>query len=158
VDTATVIPGVETIDVDDKEGDAESPGATAAPSAGIPRRAALTEEQAVEMPRRTSTTKVHPWSSADTVSNLGSHKRARKTPPKPCKPGLRSATKYVMRHTPRCVLHARCASVLIEVICLNAECPRPHERAPRTPWVRRRLGARGRRRRWSNHQWSQLQM
>jgi hypothetical protein len=93
VNTAMVISGVETIDVgDDEEDDAASPGATAAPSAGTPRRAAMTEELAMEMPRRTSTTEERPRSSADAVGNLGSHNRERKAPSKPCKPGLRSAT------------------------------------------------------------------
>jgi hypothetical protein len=93
VDMATVSSSVETIEVDDEEGGAESPGATVAPSAGTPRRAVSTEEQAVETPRRTSATEEHSRSSADTVGDLGSHKRVRKAPPKPCKPGLRSATK-----------------------------------------------------------------
>jgi hypothetical protein len=81
------------IDVDDEEGAAESPGATAAPSVGTPHRAASTEEQVVETPRRTSATEKRPRSSANKVGDLGSHKRARKAPPKPCKPNLRSATK-----------------------------------------------------------------
>jgi hypothetical protein len=93
VDAATVSSGVKTIEVDDEEGDAESPGAMAAPFAGTPRRATSTEEQVVETPCRTSATDERPRSSADTVGDLGSHKRARKAPPKPCKPGLRSATK-----------------------------------------------------------------
>jgi hypothetical protein len=38
VDTTTVSSDIETIDVDDEEGDTESPGAMAAPSAGTPRR------------------------------------------------------------------------------------------------------------------------
>jgi hypothetical protein len=84
VDTATVSSGVETIDVDDEDGDVESPSATAAPSAGTNRRAASTEEQAVETARQTSTTEEHPRSNADTVGDPGSHKRARKAPPKPC--------------------------------------------------------------------------
>jgi hypothetical protein len=83
VDTTTVSSGVETIEVDGKEGDTESPGTTAA----------STEEQAMEMPCQMSATKESPWSSSDTVGDLGSHKRARKAPPKPCKLSLRSATK-----------------------------------------------------------------
>jgi hypothetical protein len=84
---------VETIDVDDEEGDEESPSTTAAPLAGTPRRAASLEKQTVEMPRQTSTTQEHPRSSTDMVGDLGLHKRARKAPPKPCMPGLKSATK-----------------------------------------------------------------
>jgi hypothetical protein len=93
VDTATVSSGIETIEVDEEEGDAESPIATVAPSVGTPRRVASMEEQAVETPRRTSATEECPRSSVDIVGDLGSHKRSRKAPPKPCKPGLRSATK-----------------------------------------------------------------
>jgi hypothetical protein len=44
VDMAMVSSAVETIEVDDEEGDAESPGATVAPSTGAPRRAVLTKE------------------------------------------------------------------------------------------------------------------
>jgi hypothetical protein len=93
VDTTTVSSSVETIEVDDEEGDAESPGATTAPSAGTPHKAVSMEEQAVETPRQTSATEERPRSSVDTVGDLGSHKRVRKAPPKPCKPGLRSVTK-----------------------------------------------------------------
>jgi hypothetical protein len=84
---------VETIEVNNEEGDTESSGATAAPSAGTPRRAGSIQEQAAETPRRTSVIEERPRSSADTVGDLGSHKRERKAPLKPCKPGLRSATK-----------------------------------------------------------------
>jgi hypothetical protein len=84
---------VETINIDDEEDNAKSPSAVTAPSVGTPRRAASTGERAVETPRRTSTMEERPRPSADTVGNLGSQKRARKSPPKPCKPGLRSATK-----------------------------------------------------------------
>jgi hypothetical protein len=93
VDIAMVSSGVETIEVDDEEGDAESPSATAAPSVGTPRQAVSTEEQAAETPHRMSASEERPRSSADIVGDLGSHKRARKAPPKPCKPGLRSAIK-----------------------------------------------------------------
>jgi hypothetical protein len=62
-------------------------------AAGTHRKAASTEEQAVGMSRQTSSTQERPRSSADTVGNLGSHKRAKKSPFKPCKPDLRSATK-----------------------------------------------------------------
>jgi hypothetical protein len=93
VNTTTVDFGVETIDVDNDEGDAESPSATVAPSAGTPRRAASPEKQVVETPRQTSTTQECPRLSTDTMGNIGLHKRARKAPLKPCKPDLRSATK-----------------------------------------------------------------
>jgi hypothetical protein len=93
VDMATVSSSVETIEVNDEDGDAESPGAIVALSTGTPCRAVSTEEQTVEMPRRMSATEERPRSSADTVRDLESHKKVRKVPPKPCKPGLRSATK-----------------------------------------------------------------
>jgi hypothetical protein len=90
VDTTTVSSGVETIDVDNEEGDVESPSATATPSAGTPLKAASLEKQAVGTPRQTSSTQECPRWSTDTMGDLGSHKRARKAPPKP---DLRSATK-----------------------------------------------------------------
>jgi hypothetical protein len=40
VDTTMVSSGIETIDVDDEEGDVESPSATVAQSAGTPHRVA----------------------------------------------------------------------------------------------------------------------
>jgi hypothetical protein len=93
VDMTTVSSSIETIEVDDDERDTELPSAMAAPSAGTPRKAASTEEQAVGTPCQRSATQERPRSSADTVGDLRSHKRARKAPPKACKPGLRSATK-----------------------------------------------------------------
>jgi hypothetical protein len=51
VDTTMVSSGVETIEVDDNEGDTESPSAMVAPSAGTPRKVASTEEQVVGTPR-----------------------------------------------------------------------------------------------------------
>jgi hypothetical protein len=93
MDTAMVSSSVETIEVDHEEGDAESPGATVAPSMGAPRRAVSTEEQVVETPRQASATEERPRSSADTVGDHGLHKRARKAPIKPYKAVLRSATK-----------------------------------------------------------------
>jgi hypothetical protein len=83
-DTTMISSDVETIDIDDGEGDVKSPKATAAPSLG---------KQAVEMPRQASKTQERPASSTNPVGDLGSHKRMKKAPPKPCKPGLRSATK-----------------------------------------------------------------
>jgi hypothetical protein len=70
VEMTTVSSGVKTIEVDDDEGDAKSPSATAAPSAGTPRKAVLTEEQAVGTPRQASATQESPRSSADTVGDL----------------------------------------------------------------------------------------
>jgi protein required for attachment to host cells len=83
-DTTTISFDVETINVDDKEGDAQSPKATAALSLGM---------QAVEMPRQMSKTQGRSMSSTDPAGDLGSNKRMKKTSPKPCKPGLRSAIK-----------------------------------------------------------------
>jgi hypothetical protein len=89
----TVNSDVKTINFDDEEGGIESPKAAAAPSAGTPRRAASLGKQVLEMPRQASKTQERPQSSTDPVGDLGSHKRAKKVPPKPCKLGLRSATK-----------------------------------------------------------------
>jgi hypothetical protein len=83
-DTTTISFDVETIDVDDGEDDVQSPKATTAPSPG---------KHAVETPHQTSKTQGRSSSSTDPVGDLGSHKRMKKAPPKPCKPGLRSATK-----------------------------------------------------------------
>jgi hypothetical protein len=93
VDMTTVCSDVEIIDVDDEEGDVESPSATAAPSAGRPRRAVSPIKQAVETPRQMSKAQELPNSGTDTVGDLGSHKWAKKASPKPCKPDLKSATK-----------------------------------------------------------------
>jgi hypothetical protein len=83
-DTTTISSDVETIDIDDEEGDVQSPKATTAPSPG---------SQVVETPRQTSKTQGRSTSSTDPAGDLGSNKRMKKAPPKPCKPGLRSATK-----------------------------------------------------------------
>jgi hypothetical protein len=72
----TVSSDIETTDVDDEEGDIESPKATAAPSAGTSRRAVSPGKQAVETQER-------PKSSTDTMGDVGSHKRAKKAQPKP---------------------------------------------------------------------------
>jgi hypothetical protein len=47
----------------------------------------------MEMPYQASKTQERPRSSIDPMGDLQSHKRAKKAPPKPCKPGLTSATK-----------------------------------------------------------------
>jgi negative regulator of sigma E activity len=90
---ATVSSGIEIINVDDEEDDAKSPSAMTAPSTGTPRKAASTEEPVMETPRRTLTTEEHPRSSADMLGDVGSQKRVKKAPRKPCKPVLRSTTK-----------------------------------------------------------------
>jgi hypothetical protein len=83
-DTTTISSDIETIDIDDGEGDVQSPKATTTPSPG---------NHAVETPHQTSKTQGRSSSSTNPVGDLGSHKRMKKAPPKPCKPGLRSATK-----------------------------------------------------------------
>jgi hypothetical protein len=82
-DTTTVSSDVETIDVED-EGDVQSPKATSAPSPG---------KQAAETPRPTPGAQGRSTSSTDPTADVGSNKRMKKAPPKPCKPDLRSATK-----------------------------------------------------------------
>jgi hypothetical protein len=91
-DTTTISSDIDTIYIYDEEGDIESPKATTAPSAGMPRRAPSLGKQAVETPCQESKTQEHPGSSIEPMGDLGSHKRAKKAPPKPCKPDLRSAT------------------------------------------------------------------
>jgi hypothetical protein len=44
-------------------------------------------------PCQTSKMQGRSTSSTDLAGDLGSNKRMKKAPPKPCKPGLRSATK-----------------------------------------------------------------
>jgi hypothetical protein len=75
---------VDTIDVEDDDGDVQSPKATTALSpAG----------QAEETPRPAPVAQGRSTSSTGPTDNVGSNKRLKKAPPKPCKPGLRSATK-----------------------------------------------------------------
>jgi hypothetical protein len=75
---------IETIDVEEDEGDVQSLRATTAPSPG---------------PRAAETPRPAPWaqglstSSTSPADDAGSNKRLKKAPPKPCKPGLKSATK-----------------------------------------------------------------
>jgi hypothetical protein len=59
-DTTLISSDVETIDVDDEEGDVESPKATTPLSAGTARRAATPEKQKVETPCQASKTQEHP--------------------------------------------------------------------------------------------------
>jgi hypothetical protein len=74
VDTTTISSDVETIDVDDEDGDTQSPKATKAPSPG---------KQVVETPRPTSNMKGRSTSSTDPTGDVGSNKRMKKAPPKP---------------------------------------------------------------------------
>jgi hypothetical protein len=87
-DTTTTSSHVETTDVDDGEGDIESPKATAASSVGTPHITASPRKQAVETPCQASKTQERPASSTDPVGDLGSQKRVKKASPKPCKPAL----------------------------------------------------------------------
>jgi hypothetical protein len=84
VDTTTRSSDVETIDVEEDEGDVQSPKATTAPSLG--RRAA-------ETPRPAPGAQGLSTSSTDPADDTGSNKRQKKAPPKPCKPNLRPAAK-----------------------------------------------------------------
>jgi hypothetical protein len=82
--TTTIISDVETIDVEDNEGDVQSPKATTALSPG---------EQAVETPHPALRVQGRATSSTDPAGDAGLNKRMKKDPPKLCKPGLRSPTK-----------------------------------------------------------------
>jgi hypothetical protein len=82
-DTTTCSSNIKTIDIED-EGDVQSLKATTAPSPG---------KWAAEMPRPTPGAEGPSTSSTDPAADIGSIKRMKKAPPKPCKPGLRSATK-----------------------------------------------------------------
>jgi hypothetical protein len=75
---------VETIDVEEDEGDVQLSKATMAPSPG---------RQAVETPRPTLGVLGLSTSSTSPADDAGSNKRLKKAPPKPCKPNLRSETK-----------------------------------------------------------------
>jgi hypothetical protein len=83
-DTTTASSDVDTIDIEDVEGDVQSPKATTAPSLG--GQAAKTPHPAPEAQGRST-------SSIGSTDDVGSNKRLKKAPPRPCKPGLRSATK-----------------------------------------------------------------
>jgi hypothetical protein len=61
-DTTTISSDVKTIDVDDEEGDMQSPKATTTPSPG---------KQAVETPRSTSKTQGQTTSSTDPAGGVG---------------------------------------------------------------------------------------
>jgi hypothetical protein len=83
-DTTTKSSDVGTIDIEEDEGDVQSPKATTAPSPG---------RQAVEMPRPVPGAQGRSTSSTGPADDEGSNKWLKKAPPKPCKPNLRSATK-----------------------------------------------------------------
>jgi hypothetical protein len=83
-DTTTKSSDVETINIDEDEGDVQSPKATTAPSPG---------RQAVETPRPTPGAQGLSTSSTGPADDVGSNKRLKKAPPKPYKPNLRPATK-----------------------------------------------------------------
>jgi hypothetical protein len=82
--TTTKSSDVETIDVEEDEGDVQSPRATMIPSPG---------RQAAEMPHPTPGVQGLSTSSTGPVDDAGSNKRLKKAAPKPCKPGLRLGTK-----------------------------------------------------------------
>jgi hypothetical protein len=84
VDTSTRSSDVETIDVEEDEGDVQSPKATTASSPG--RRVA-------ETPRPAPGAQGLSTSSTGQADDAGSNKRQKKAPPKPCNPNLRPAVK-----------------------------------------------------------------
>jgi hypothetical protein len=84
VDTTTKSSDVGTIEVEEEEGDVQSPKATTAPALG---------RQEAETPRPAPGVQRLSTSSTGPADDAGSNKRLKKAPPKPCKPNLRSATK-----------------------------------------------------------------
>jgi hypothetical protein len=84
VDTTSMSFDVETIDVEEDEGDVQSPRATTVPSPG---------RRVVETPRPALGAQGLSTSSTGPADDTGSNKRLKEAPPKPCKPGLRSVTK-----------------------------------------------------------------
>jgi hypothetical protein len=83
-DTTTMSSNLKTIDVEDDESDVQSPKAMTAPSP---------VGQVAETPRPAPEAHGRSTSSTGLVDVVGSNKRLKKAPPKPCKPSLRSATK-----------------------------------------------------------------
>jgi hypothetical protein len=83
VDTTMKSSDVKNMDVEEHEGDMQSPKETTAPSPG---------RQAAETPRPTPGAQGLSTSSTP-ADNARSNKRLKKAPPKPCKANLRSATK-----------------------------------------------------------------
>jgi hypothetical protein len=92
-DTTIVSFSIETINIDDEEDDAKSLDAVADPSTEMPHKVVSAEERVTETPSRTSMTEECPRSGPNSLGDAGSQKRARKAPPKPCKFGIRSASK-----------------------------------------------------------------
>jgi hypothetical protein len=84
VDTISKSSDVETTDVEEDEGDVQSPKATTVPSPG---------RWAAETPRPAPGAQGLSTSSTVPADDAGSNKKLKKAPPKPCKPSLRSATK-----------------------------------------------------------------
>jgi hypothetical protein len=83
-DTNTRSSDVETIDVEEDEGDVQSLKATTAPSSG---------RRAVETPCPTPGVQGLSTSSTAPADDAGSNKRQKKAPPKPCKSNLMPAVK-----------------------------------------------------------------
>jgi hypothetical protein len=75
---------IEAINIEDDEGDVQLPKATTAPSPG---------RQEAETPRPALGAQGRSTSSTGPVDDVGSNKKLKNAPPKPCKPDLRSATK-----------------------------------------------------------------
>jgi hypothetical protein len=93
VDMTTISSDAETIDFDDGRGRHRVTKRNCGSARGDTYRAASPVKQAVETPRQMSKTQERPKLRTDMMGDFGSHKRAKKAPLKPCKPGLRSATK-----------------------------------------------------------------
>jgi hypothetical protein len=91
--TTMVSSNVETIDVDEEEDDAKLPSAPKVLPTDTLRKATTMEGQASETRRKVSTTEERSSLGVDILGDAGSQKRARRAPPKPIKPGLRSASK-----------------------------------------------------------------
>jgi hypothetical protein len=83
-DTTTRSSDVETIDVEEDEGDVQSSKEIMTLSLG---------RQAAETPHLTPGAQGRSTSSTGPMDRAGSNKMLKKALPKPCKPNLRSATK-----------------------------------------------------------------
>jgi hypothetical protein len=83
-DITTKSSDIETIDVEEDDGDVQSPKATTAPSSG---------RQAAETPRPAPGAQGLSTSSTGLADDVRSNRRLKKAPPKPCKPNIRSAAK-----------------------------------------------------------------
>jgi hypothetical protein len=83
-----------TINVEEEEkDDVRSPGAVTLPPAKTPHNVVSMEERATKTPRRAIAAKECSRLGADVPGDVGSQKRAKKGPPRPIRPGLRSAIK-----------------------------------------------------------------